>query len=144
MPLRLPAALAGLCLLSACQLNPIVVGPTDLDTATATAPNCGGHLYPFYSLENHEQGTVVVRASVDGSGRVVAVDMDTPSRSTYLNAASLGAARHCRFPGASPYLGKSVRVTVAWELVGRDDNLPIGKVRIGVQPKLQKSVQEGG
>jgi TonB family protein len=118
--------------LSGCGLHPIVVGPADLDTTSAAAPRCGPQQYPFYALENHESGDVVVRAAVDPAGTVTGATLAAPHPSSYLNAAALQGLRACRFaPAAAP---REVDVTFAYELVGGDEFLPKGVVRVGVRP----------
>lgn len=126
------SALAAASLLSGCGLYPIVVGPADLDTTSAAAPRCGPQHYPFYSLENHERGDVVVRVDVDPAGTVTHAALAAPSTSTYLNAAALDAARTCRFAPAAA--ARQVDVVVAYELVGGDEYLPKGYIRVGVRP----------
>lgn len=129
----LPAiAIAAAALLSGCGLNPIVVGPADLDTASAAAPSCGPQPYPFYALENHQRGDVVVRVDVAAAGTVTNAAVAVPSESTYLNAAALEAVRSCRFAPAAA--ARQVDVVVAYELVGGDEYLPKGVVRVGVRP----------
>lgn len=124
--------LAAASLLSACNTYPIVVGPADLDSTSAAAPRCGPQQYPFYALENHERGNVVVRASVDAAGAVTGAALAVPNASSYLNAAAVQGVRACRFtPAAAP---RQVDVVFAYELVGIDENLPVGAVRVGVRP----------
>lgn len=125
-------SVAAAALLSACGLYPIVVGPADLDTTSAAAPRCGPQQYPFYALENHQRGDVVVRVDVDAAGAVTRAALAVPSESTYLNAAALDAARTCRFAAATA--ARQVDVVVAYELVGGDEYLPKGVVRVGVRP----------
>jgi len=124
--------LAAASLLSACNTYPIVVGPADLDSTSAAAPRCGPQQYPFYALENHERGDVVVRASVDAAGAVTGAALAVPNASPYLNAAAVQAVRACRFtPAAAP---RQVDVVFAYELVGGDEYLPKGVVKVGVRP----------
>lgn len=133
MKLKFAAPLLACILGAGCALPPVVHGPGDLDTESAAAPRCAAQTYPFHSLENGEEGVVLVRAQVDTQGRVANARLLDAADSGFLNDASLQAVRGCRF---APGHERAVNVTVVWALIGGFE-LPTGVVRIGVQASRQ-------
>jgi TonB family protein len=133
--LTLPAVLA------ACGTRPIHYGPADLDTSSPAAPRCDPQVYPPLARLSGDQGTATVSATVGSDGRVHGVALNGSSGSPQLDGASLRAAKTCRFApealrGAAD--GKTVVITLVWDLLpgmGRGD---IGHFVAGVQPSLQR------
>lgn len=136
--------LAAVAALGACAYAvPIVIGPADLDDRSAAAPRCSPQQYPFQAINHGEEGQVVVAAQVDAAGAISAATLAVPSTSPHLNEAALEAMKFCRFaPQTAGTAGSAagprrVKLTVVYAFVGHDDKLPIGRVRIGIQPGLQ-------
>jgi TonB family protein len=137
MPARRVVTIAAFTLLAGCGLNPIVVGPPDLDTASAAAPICTAQQYPNDALVASESGTVVVKVHVSSTGHIASSSIEMPAFNHFLNAAALMAMDYCRFRPSTEGKERIVRVTVVYDFVGRKDILPVGVVKIGVQPSLQ-------
>jgi hypothetical protein len=69
---------------------------------------------------------------------VTGARIHTPAPSEHLNQAALIGVRYCRFePTLSP---RRVRITAIFDLQLRDEVLPTGRVRIGIQPSLQQDL----
>ena len=126
---------ASVWLLAGCGIAvPIQVGPRDLDVSSPQAPQCGQHPYPFTALSNAEEGLVLVKAQVDAAGAVGQVAVTKATLSPLLNQAALDAVRRCRFATTAAAAPREVKVTVVYAIVGADDKMPVGVVRIGLQP----------
>jgi TonB family protein len=112
--------------------------PADFDDSSAAAPRCGAQHYPLNARMNYERGVVVVLAQIDAAGAVTRAELSTPTPSAYLNDAAVIGARYCRF--TTPPQSRRARLTFVFDLAGADAWLPLGHVRIGVQPSLQRDL----
>ena len=129
--MTLAAALA----LAGCGLNPIQIGPADLDTTSAAAPQCYPVLYPGDSKLKGDRGVAVVKVEVGADGSIASVALDTSTSYTRLDEVALDAARHCRF--RAPQQPHTARITFVWDLIAKPGATDLGVTRVGIQPRLQ-------